>query len=86
MDPRQFVRNSNVEIERPNTLVSTQPKNVPVFTELRVGKFRPGIYNGVVNSLFSKDETRLDIKDIIKTKTKRTCTNNRWNNPWILMK
>ena len=64
MDPRQFVRNSNVEIENPNTPVSTQPKNVPDFTELRIGKFRPGIYNGVVNSLFSKDETRLDLKRI----------------------
>ena len=70
MDPRQFVRNSNVEIKRSNTLVSTQSKNVPVFTELRVGKFRPGIYNGVVNRLFTKDESRLDIKDILKQKPK----------------
>ena len=70
MDPRQFVKNSNVEIKRSNTPVSTQPQNVPVFTELRVGKFRPGIYNGVVNRLFTKDESRLDIKDILKQKPK----------------
>ena len=70
MDPRQFVKSSNVEIKRSNTLVSTQPQNVPVFTELRVGKFRPGIYNGVVNRLFTKDESRLDIKDILKQKPK----------------
>ena len=61
MDPRQFVRNSNVEIRRPDTVISTQPQiqtqSASVFTDLRVGKLRPGIYNGVVNTLFTKDGT-----------------------------
>ena len=69
MDPRQFVRNSNVEIRRPDTVISTQPQiqtqSASVFTDLRVGKLRPGIYNGVVNTLFTKDESRIYIKDIL---------------------
>ena len=74
MDPRQFVRNSNVEIRRPDTVISTQPQiqtqSASVFTDLRVGKLRPGIYNGVVNTLFTKDESRIDIKDILKQRPK----------------
>ena len=71
MDPRQFIKNSNVQVERPDTAPSIgQGVSSPIFNELRVGKFRPGIYNGVVNKLFTTDDKRLDIKYILKQRPK----------------
>ena len=71
MDPRQFIKNSNVQVERPGTVSNTrQSISTPTFNELRIGKFRPGIYNGVVNKLFTPDEKRLDIKYILKQRPK----------------
>ena len=71
MDPRQFIKNSNIQIERPGTVSNTrQSISTPTFNELRIGKFRPGIYNGVVNKLFTPDEKRLDIKYILKQRPK----------------
>ena len=75
-DPRQFVRNSNVDIQRTNVVqpfvprvqqeIIPQTNTTSTFSELRVGKFKPGIYNALVNEQFSKDETRIDIKNILK--------------------
>ena len=71
MDPRQFIKNSNIQVERPGTVSNTrQSISTPTFNELRIGKFRPGIYNGVVNKLFTPDEKRLDIKYILKQRPK----------------
>ena len=71
MDPRQFIKNSNIQVERPGTAPSIgQGVSSPIFNELRVGKFRPGIYNGVVNKLFTTDDKRLDIKYILKQRPK----------------
>jgi len=79
-DPRQFVRNSNVDIQRTNVVqpfvprvqqeIIPQTNTTSTFSELRVGKFKPGIYNALVNEQFSKDETRIDIKNILKQKPK----------------
>ena len=60
MDPRQFIKNSNVDIQRsePNT------------SGLKIGKFNPGMYNVLVNRNFSKDENRVDLQYILKQKPK----------------
>ena len=43
MDPRQFIKNSNIQIERPGTVSNTrQSISTPTFNELRIGKFRQG--------------------------------------------
>ena len=60
MDPRQFVKNSNVSIQ------TTQSKK----GGLKIGKFHPGMYNVLVNKKFSKDEKRVDLQYILKQKPK----------------
>ena len=79
-DPRQFVQNSNVDIQRTNVVQPVVPRiqqeviprinTTSTFSELRIGKFRPGIYNALVNEPFSTEETRVDIKNILKQKPK----------------
>jgi len=61
MDPRQFIKNSNVNIQR----------SEPIQTNgLKIGKFNPGMYNVLVNRNFSKDENRVDLQYILKQKPK----------------
>ena len=60
MDPRQFVKNSNVSIQ-------TTPSKKG---GLKIGKFHPGMYNVLVNKKFSKDEKRVDLQYILKQKPK----------------
>ena len=60
MDPRQFVKNSNVSIQA----VPTKKGG------LRIGTFHPGMYNVLVNKKFSKDEKRVDLGYILKRKPK----------------
>lgn len=60
MDPRQFVKNSNVSIQ-------TEPTKKG---GLKIGKFHPGMYNVLVNKKFSKDEKRVDLQYILKQKPK----------------
>ena len=79
MDPRQFVKNSNIQIQRTNPVqmappmrVVTRPKIQPqgsVFSELRTGSLKPGIYNIVVNKDFTQ-ESRVDLIRILKSKPK----------------
>jgi len=61
MDPRQFLKNSNVDIQRSEP--ATQ-------NGLKIGKFHPGMYNVLVNKNFSKDEKRVDLQYILKQKPK----------------
>ena len=76
MDPRQFVKNSNVQVQRSDTIPSVSNNtrgNVPMFNELRLGKFRPGMYNALINKLFKPEtngDKRVDIKYILKQKPK----------------
>jgi len=60
MDPRQFVKNSNVSIQTAPTKKGG----------LRIGTFHPGMYNVLVNKKFSKDEKRVDLEYILKQKPK----------------
>ena len=60
MDPRQFIKNSNVDI----------PRSEPNTSGLKIGKFNPGMYNVLVNRNFSKDENRVDLQYILKQKPK----------------
>jgi hypothetical protein len=60
MDPRQFVKNSNVSIQ-------TTPSKKG---GLKIGKFHPGMYNVLGNKKFSKDEKRVDLQYILKQKPK----------------
>lgn len=79
MDPRQFVKNSNIQIQRTNPGQMTAPvRLVPgsnsqtqgsVFSELRTGSLKPGIYNILVNKDFSQ-ESRVDLLYILKRKPK----------------
>ena len=79
MDPRQFVKNSNIQIQRTNPVqmappmrVVTRPNIQPqgsVFSELRTGSLKPGIYNIVVNKDFTQ-ESRVDLIRILKSKPK----------------
>lgn len=79
MDPRQFVQNSNIQIQRTNPVqmappvrVVTKPTIQPqgsVFSELRTGSLKPGIYNIVVNKDFTQ-ESRVDLINILKRKPK----------------
>ena len=68
MDPRQFVKNSNIQVQRSDTMPSMNTntrENVPMFNELRLGKFRPGMYNALVNKLFTSEtngDKRVNIK------------------------
>ena len=62
MDPRQFVKNSNVSIQ---TTPTTTTKG-----GLKIGKFHPGMYNVLVNKNFTKDEKRVDLQYILKQKPK----------------
>ena len=76
MDPRQFVKNSNIQVQRSDTIPSMNTntrENVPMFNELRLGKFRPGMYNALVNKLFTPEtngDKRVNIKYILKQKPK----------------
>ena len=76
MDPRQFVKNSNIQVQRSDTMPSMNTntrENVPMFNELRLGKFRPGMYNALVNKLFTSEtngDKRVNIKYILKQKPK----------------
>ena len=64
MDPRQFVKNSNVSIQ-------TESKVVPAKKGgLKIGKFHPGMYNVLVNKKFSTTENRVDLQYILKQKPK----------------
>ena len=52
MDPRQFVKNSNIQVQRSDTMPSMNTntrENVPMFNELRLGKFRPGMYLSLIH-------------------------------------
>ena len=62
MDPRQFVKNSNVSIQ---TTPTTTKKG-----DLKIGKFNPGMYNVLVNKNFTKVEKRVDLRYILKQKPK----------------
>lgn len=64
MDPRQFVKNSNVTIQTESKVVPTKKGG------LKIGKFHPGMYNVLVNKKFSKDEKRVDLQYILKQKPK----------------
>ena len=64
MDPRQFVKNSNVSIQTESKVVPTKKGG------LKIGKFHPGMYNVLVNKKFSKDEKRVDLQYILKQKPK----------------
>lgn len=64
MDPRQFVKNSNVSIQTESKVVPTKRGG------LKIGKFHPGMYNVLVNKKFSKDEKRVDLQYILKQKPK----------------
>ena len=63
MDPRQFVKNSNVSIQ-------TNQGGPSKKGGLKIGKFHPGMYNVLVNKKFSKDEKRVDLQYILKQKPK----------------
>ena len=60
MDPRQFVKKSNVSIQ-------TEPTKKG---GLKIGKFHPGMYNVLVNKKFSTTEKRVDLQYILKQKPK----------------
>ena len=64
MDPRQFVKNSNVSIQTESKVAPTKRGG------LKIGKFHPGMYNVLVNKKFSKDEKRVDLQYILKQKPK----------------
>jgi len=64
MDPRQFVKNSNISIQTESKVVPTKKGG------LKIGKFHPGMYNVLVNKKFSKDEKRVDLQYILKQKPK----------------
>ena len=64
MDPRQFVKNSNVSIQTESKVVPSKKGG------LKIGKFHPGMYNVLVNKKFSKDEKRVDLQYILKQKPK----------------
>lgn len=64
MDPRQFVKNSNVSIQTESKVAPTKKGG------LKIGKFHPGMYNVLVNKKFSKDEKRVDLQYILKQKPK----------------
>ena len=75
MDPRQFVKNSNIQIQRssnvavPQSVRAIQP--TPTFRELRIGKFKPGLYNVLVNKDFKeKSESNVDLLYILNQKPK----------------
>ena len=60
MDPRQFVRASNIQVQRerePGPITTGQVRPLSSgFNELRIGTFQPGIYNVLVNDKFTKNE------------------------------
>jgi len=62
MDPRQFVKNSNVSIQ---TAAAPTKRG-----GLKIGKFHPGMYNVLVNKKFTKDEKRVNLQYILKQKPK----------------
>jgi hypothetical protein len=64
MDPRQFVKNSNVSIQTESKVVTTKKGG------LKIGKFHPGMYNVLVNKKFSTTEKRVDLQYILKQKPK----------------
>jgi len=66
MDPRQFVKNSNVQIQRQGE--PTIPSGVPSgqVSQLKIGQFKPGLYNVTINKSFTKEEQRVDLKYILK--------------------
>ena len=64
MDPRQFVKNSNVSIQTESKVVPTKKGG------LKIGKFHPGMYNVLVNKKFSTTENRVDLQYILKQKPK----------------
>ena len=64
MDPRQFVKNSNVSIQTESKVVPTKKGG------LKIGKFHPGMYNVLVNKKFSTTEKRVDLQYILKQKPK----------------
>ena len=64
MDPRQFVKNSNISIQTESKVVPSKQSG------LKIGKFHPGMYNVLVNKKFSKDEKRVDLQYILKQKPK----------------
>ena len=74
MDPRQFVRASNIQVQRerePGPITTGQVRPLSSgFNELRIGTFQPGIYNVLVNDKFTKNEQRVDIKYILKQRPK----------------
>jgi TusA-related sulfurtransferase len=59
MDPRQFVKNSNVNIQRSEPSTNDG---------LKIGKFHPGMYNVLVNKKYEEKEKRVDLQYILKQK------------------
>ena len=74
MDPRQFVRASNIEVQQerePGPITTGQVRPLSSgFNELRIGTFQPGIYNVLVNDKFTTNEQRVDLKHILKQRPK----------------
>ena len=65
MDPRQFVKNSNISIQSESKVVAPTVKG-----GLKIGIFHPGMYNVLVNKKFSTTEKRVNLQYILKQKPK----------------
>ena len=65
MDPRQFVKNSNISIQSESKVVAPTVKG-----GLKIGIFHPGMYNVLVNKKFSTTENRVNLQYILKQKPK----------------
>ena len=73
MDPKQFLKNSNIQVHRsnPNSQIVGNAQARSTFKELRIGRFKPGLYNVLVNKDFDvKSESNVDLIHILKQKPK----------------
>ena len=77
MDPRQFLKNSNIQVHRSNSTSQIVGAAQPIaqtrstFRELRIGQFKPGLYNVLVNKDFGvESESNVDLVYILKQKPK----------------
>ena len=72
MDPRQFLKNSNIQVHRSNSTSQIVGAAQPIaqtrstFRELRIGQFKPGLYNVLVNKDFGvESESNVDLVYIL---------------------
>ena len=78
MDPRQFVKESNIQIQNSDGTSQNDDQGVQP-SNLKIGRFYPGMYNVLINKKFTNEE-RVNLKYILKQRPRGQTPINAYTN------